>query len=58
MAADPEVDEAKEEQVVGNEMGCNVAGRSKVDLGSGLVEGEEVVELEKEDNDPVDAREY
>lgn len=56
VAADPEVDKSEDEEVRCDEMGRNVAGSGKVELGGGLVEGEEVVHLEDEDDDPVYAR--
>lgn len=51
MAADPEVDEAEEEEVGGDVVGADVCGCVDVD-GVGCVEGDCVDELEDEEHEP------
>lgn len=54
VAADPEVDEAEEEEVVCYKVRANVGSSIDVD-GVGGVEGPRVAELQDEEGDPVDA---
>lgn len=52
VATGPQVDETEQEKVRGDVVRRNVSSSGEVNLGGGLVEGEKVVELENENDDP------
>lgn len=55
VATGPQVDETEQEKVGGDVVRRNVSSGGEVNLGGGLIEREEVVELENKNDDPVDA---